>query len=74
VRHVLRDGLANPREEIRLHELCQTDINNKNQPQAVDLWTMRLRRTGELTVDNATRYTLPTAPTFVPKLHSLLSR
>jgi hypothetical protein len=30
VRYVLRDRLQAPRERARLHELCQTDINNKN--------------------------------------------
>jgi hypothetical protein len=41
--------------DSRLHELRQTNVNNKNQRQAVDLWTMRLQRTGKLTVDNAAR-------------------
>jgi hypothetical protein len=41
--------------------------NQKNQNQAVDLWTIRLRRTGVLAVENAARFPprtpLPTSST-----------
>jgi hypothetical protein len=41
---------ANP----RCHQAARA-LPNRHKTKAVDLWTMRLRRTGKLTVDNAAR-------------------
>jgi hypothetical protein len=44
-----------PQEATGCTSFAKPTSTTKNQRQAVDLWTMRLRRTGELTVDNAAR-------------------
>lgn len=52
---------------LKRFEASQTHYREGRK--AVDLWTMRLRRTGALAVENPAGF--PTARPFAHKLHSL---